>query len=147
MVPWDCLDAYPDPDDPDAPTTTSTGGGSGGPASNGMSTATVATIVIVVLAGVTILVFLFVKYRASRASQMVLSSGVDGHMHLMRDTDSNSASDVYESHSHSLQHSSISSLPGNTQTLTQPTGLDYYMAPPTQTQPKVGGLTVEMPEM
>ena len=105
-------------------------------ATGGMQTATIAAIIFAVVLVAAIAAFVYYKYfRSPATTQDILGLGAqpgaggDGKQRLMSSTD--------VSHSH-LAHHVNGSTNGNgngTNGTSQPTGLDYYMTPESQSQP------------
>ena len=142
MIPWDCPDLFPDPDDPmPIPATDSSSGSS----SSGLGGATIAAIVLISVAVAVVAAFVYFRSRAQQASGAGDGGGGGGGggllqqqqnsslVGLLRDTDSISASQMYGA--------AVAEAPQ------QPTGLDYYLAPATQTQPGVQSHAVEVPAL
>jgi len=131
FYPEDCPNDVPDPYDPD-PWTVSSTGVSGG--SSGMSTATIAAIIFIVVACAAVAAFIYYRYFRRPATSDILNLGsgpsdgkaglLAGHTGGMSDRSTNGGSGV--SNGHSNGHSTATSAP---------TGLDYYLAPDTTTQP------------
>ena len=124
MVPWDCEWLY----DPDY-VASSTGVAA---TDSGMSTATIAAIIFAVVLVAAIAAFVYYKYfRQPATTQDILGLGAVGGSSGGDKQRLLSSTDV--SHSH-LAHHATNGANGSNGT-SQPTGLDFYLSPDTQTQP------------
>jgi len=130
-IPWDCEWLYNGEG-----ASSSTGVA---PGESGMSTATIAAIIFAVVLVAAIAAFVYYKYfRQPATTQDILGLGATGgsggstggaKQGLLASTD--------VSQSHLAHHATNGSngTNGSTNGASQPTGLDYYLAPDTQTQP------------
>ena len=131
IIPYDCEWLYNG-----EPAPSSTGAAQ---SEAGMGTATIAAIIFAVVLVAAILAFVYYKYfRQPATTQDILglgassggAGGSDGKQSLLSSTDISSSQLAHSTHG-----ANGSSGTNGTNDASQPTGLDFYLAPDTQTQP------------